>query len=206
MSGSSIQGISDSAVIAFGQNYGAIASGDLEKTDIFAEILTSNLYGNANTSENALLSVFHGNVGSYLVDTKQAMMLNDVANTNQFLSENMSKELERTTQLRDKTFNHIHKTRQRYFGKKYAINANRFWATVMQITIGVVLTVALVFGIAKRNTISIQTAMIIAGIIILLYVIILLVFIKQNQLRRKDDWNKFYFVTPQDKARSGRCG
>lgn len=207
-----IEGISDSAVIDFGRRYGLVASGDFPDNpqDVFEKILSTSINGNPQDGD-AILEVFHSNVHTYLMDTKQATMLNDVANTNQFLGENMSSELTRTMGLRDKTFNHIHKTRQRYFGKKYAINANRFWARVLQITIFVVLLIAVTFALAKvvkkdvSAFISMKTAYIIVGVIVSLYVLILVIFLKQNQIRRKDDWNKFYFTTPQDKASSGSC-
>jgi len=193
----------ENAIINFGKNLGILASGDYSVTpEVFESIVRINTSGTPVETTAMIQDIFFDNVRMYLIDTNHNLMLNDVTNTNMFLRDSMTKEMERTSSLRDKTFNDIHKTRERYMGKKYAINYYNFVGTIMQATMLVILISAVAFSLYKENSISINVAMIITGVVVIIYLIIVLLFIKQNQLRRKDDWNKFYFSMKKTDAKS----
>lgn len=195
----------ENAFIEFNKRLGILASGDYSVApEVFERTVKDNTSGTPIETAAAIQDIFFDNVRMYLVDTNQNMLLNDVTNTNMYLRESMTKELERSASLRDKTFNDIHKTRERYMGKKYAINHYNFVGTTLQFTMFVILIVALCFTLAKEDKITKTVATYVSMFIIVIYLIILLMFIKQNQLRRKDDWNKFYFSMKQTDT-GGSC-
>jgi lipopolysaccharide export LptBFGC system permease protein LptF len=188
----------ENSYINFGRNMGIIASGDYSVSpSTFENAIRDNTSGTPVESTALIQDIFFDNVRMYLLDTNQNLMLNDVYNTNMFLKESMSKEMERTSSLRNKTFNDIHKTRERYMRSQYDIQYYNFIAAVMQGTMFIILCIALLLAFYKQKKISIKIGSIIVGILVLIYVIIVLMYIKQNQSRRKDDWNKFYFTTKE---------
>ena len=200
--------VMENAFVDFNKRLGILASGDYSVTpEVFEKIVRDNVTGTPVETSAKIQDVFFDNVRMYLVDTNQAMLLNDVTNTNMFLRESMTKELEKTTTLRDKTFNHIHKARQRYLNKKYAIKENQFITTLLQFTVFTILVIALIFGGSIQEAYySLKTAAIISSIVALFYLVVVIMFLKQNQLRRKDDWDKFYFPTKYDNRSAGSCG
>jgi hypothetical protein len=201
--------IMNNAFIDFNRRMGILASGDYSVApEVFETIVKQDVTGTPIETSARMQEVFFDNVRMYLTDTNQAMLLNDVSNTNNFVKDAIGKELERTSMVRDKTFNHINKTRQRYMAKKYAIRANQFYSGVLQYTILVIIICAFVAGQMKEENLSPLVAGIIAGSTVFIYLILLLVFIKQNQIRRKDDWDKFYFpatIDKNNKAAGGSC-
>lgn len=199
--------IMNNAFIDFNRRMGILASGDYSVApEAFEKIVKQDVTGTPIETSARMQQVFFDNVRMYLTDTNQAMLLNDVSNTNNFVKDAIGKELERTSMVRDKTFNHINKTRQRYMAKKYAIHANKFYSNVLQFTIFIVIIGAFVAGLVKEEKLNPMVGGIIAGVVVFIYLILLLTFIKQNQIRRKDDWDKFYFPSTVDKKnKAGSC-
>lgn len=199
--------IMNNAFIDFNRRMGILASGDYSVApEVFERIVKQDVTGTPIETSARMQEVFFDNVRMYLTDTNQSMLLNDVSNTNNFVKDAIGKELERTSMVRDKTFNHINKTRQRYMAKKYAIRANRWYSGVLQFTILIVIIGAFVAGLVKEEHLSPMVGGIIVGSVVFIYLIMLLIFIKQNQIRRKDDWDKFYFPSTVDKkSNAGSC-
>jgi|688.fasta_scaffold189671_3 hypothetical protein len=196
----------DDAFLDFTKRLGILASGDFSATpEMFERIVQDNVQGSAIDTHNTVNEIFLKNVSLYVMDTNQSLLYNDVTNANEFLRDTMTKEIDKYATMRDRTFNTIHKTRHSYMAKKYAMNYNRFLTVLIQFTIFITVLVALVFGLHKMyDYYSLNTAIYIAAPIVLVYLLIVLLFYKQNQVRRRDDWNKFYFTSSQDKA-SGSC-
>lgn len=197
--------VMENAFVDFNRRLGILASGDYSVSpQVFERIVRDNVTGTPVENSSKIQEVFFDNVRMYLVDTNQAMLLNDVTNTNTFLRDSIGKELEKNTTLRDKTFNQIHKTRHNYLNKRYTTKNNQFVASLLQATIFVVLVLGCLFAMLKDEQLGQNTVIIIASVLVAFYLLIMILFLKQNQLRRKDDWDKFYFPGKND-GRSGTC-
>lgn len=200
----------DSAFMDFTRRLGILASGDFSvEPEMFHRIVTENVQGTPIDTYTQVNDIFLQNVRMYVLDTNQSLLYNDVTNANQYLKDTMTKEIDRYSTVRDRTFNSIHKTRYSYMGKKYDIEYNRFVAVLLQFTIFVVVLMALVMGAQKHlvkdnQWFTMQLALIVCAAILLFYTLVALMFFKQNQLRRKDDWNKYYFPSRNDSKGSGK--
>lgn len=196
----------DNAFIEFTRRLGILASGDFSVDPAsFQRIVTENIQGTPIDTQTRINDIFLENVRAYLFNTNQSILFNDVTNANEYLRDTLSKEIDRYATVRDRTFNSIHKTRHSYMSKKYATHYYQFMSVLAQFTIFTILLIGLAFYAYKHEGLewlSLQGAIYASLGIAAVYLIVVVMFYKQNQLRRRDDWNKFYFPTKESSTKS----
>lgn len=171
-----------SDIFNFNQTYSISSTGDIP---------TSSLINiNGTGTDYSYDSIFEPTSQKYF-DNTSTLFLNSLLNN----------EVGRMTSLQQKTFNQVQKTRVSYLMKKYRIAYDYFVGNIFQFSSIIVIILAILFGFVKEGKLSLMTAGIIAISIILIYLVILLIIIKNYQSRRKDDWSKFHFG--QIKTKSG---
>lgn len=182
-----------SDIFNFNQTYSISSTGDIP---------TSSLINiNGTGTDYSYDSIFEPTSQKYFDNTSTLFMLNDYGNANEYLNSLLNNEVGRMTSLQQKTFNQVQKTRVSYLMKKYRIAYDYFVGNIFQFSSIIVIILAILFGFVKEGKLSLMTAGIIAISIILIYLVILLIIIKNYQSRRKDDWSKFHFG--QIKTKSG---
>lgn len=151
-------------------------------------------------------SLFNDRIADYIQQTQELIVTNDLVNMNKYVKENMNSELHRTVQLKDKTVNGVHKVRQSYMMKKYAIGYWNFWAYTIQFSLFLLMACALLVLMAFDPKLQLNkwAASIVAFVIFVFWLVIFVLLVKQTSMRRRDDWNKFYFPTKETEA-AGSC-
>ena len=161
-----------------------------------------------HTSEHIKMieQIFVSKIQDYQDDTVKQVLYNDLANTNKFITDNVDREHNKLNSMRDKTYNAVYKTKQMYMLKKYEVAYNNFSKNVIQFTIFVVIICSLIMGASYDPNISLNQTFAIAvvSVILAIYLLIMALFVRKTMLRRKDDWNKFYFSSMNSNKSS--CG
>lgn len=142
-------------------------------------------------------SYLHSKFKQYSDQTDELVVLNNLLSTNQSLYNNISKEYDRTVTVRDKSTSNVQKMKQAHGIQKYAIGSMFFWANLIQFSlafiIACVILVAMFFD--PKIQLNIWVVAITASLLFLFWLFVFVLIVKQNNMRRKDDWNKFYFPT-----------
>ena len=145
----------------------------------------------------------------YQQQTTNLVALNNLKNANNALYDNMSGEYNRTVNLREKSSSAVQKMRQAHIVKKYAIGSMFFWGNMIQFSMGFLIACAILVVMVFDPKIDLNkwVAIIASSILFLFWIVIFVLMVKENSMRRKDDWNKFYFPTKNIKdALSCRSG
>ena len=173
-----------SDIFNFNQTFSISSTGDIQ-TDSLAQINGDKVY--------SYDTIFENTSQKYFDNTSSLFMLNDYGNANGYLNSLLNNEVVRMTSLQQKTSNQVQKTRVSYLMKKYRITYDYFVGNIFQFTSIIVIILAILFGFVKEDRITLTIGGILSIIIVLSFLIVLLMIVKNYQSRRKDDWNKFYF-------------
>jgi nitrogen fixation/metabolism regulation signal transduction histidine kinase len=193
------------SVLKFNQDLGIMANGQYSANQAtFDAYVADTVFGNISAVNAQIQNSIVEDVQAYLIETSQAVILNDIYNTNDYVTETIYNEKKRTGGIKDKTASLINKTRQSYLQKKYSIEYNNFVSMCLQFTTFIVLIVAIMFTLLKQDKINNMVAYLISAIAILIFLIGVVLYVKNNQVRRKDDWNKYYFPS-MNGSTSGSC-
>lgn len=151
-------------------------------------------------------TVFGDRIKTYMDDSDSLVVLNDLVNMNKYMNDNMQSEYNRTLLLREKTASGVQKVRTNFQMKKYSIGWWDFWAYMIQFTLFILMGCAILVVMFFDPNITLNKYIVIGSVTVLaifwLFVFVLL--IKQNNMRRKDDWDKFYFPSKETES-SGSC-
>ena len=151
-------------------------------------------------------NLFTNHIQKYLNETNNIIMMNDVVTSNEYLNTTMDTEFQRVSHLTDKTRNTIYKTRNSYMLKKYQIAYNKFISGILQFTLFVAIAL-IVFLAAWRQGLELPAnvakafwqsptlLLTCALVLVVLYLFIVILLYKNYQMRRKDDWDKYYFAS-----------
>ena len=182
------------SVLKFNQDLGIMANGQYSANQAtFDAYVADTVFGNISAVNAQIQNSIVEDVQAYLIETSQAVILNDIYNTNDYVTETIYNEKKRTGGIKDKTASLINKTRQSYLQKKYSIEYNNFVSMCLQFTTFIVLIVAIMFTLLKQDKINDMVAYLISAVAILIFLFGVVLYVKNNQVRRKDDWNKYYF-------------
>lgn len=140
-------------------------------------------------------NLFQQKVTNYLDDTGAMILMNDLANANKFAGLTVENEAKRLMRLKERSSSDLTKTRAQYLSKNYTIAYNKFLTSIVQLTFGLIIAIAIsTYCLIPANFISIWVYAWIVTIIGVLYIIVIIIMIKNMQTRRKDDWDKYYFM------------
>jgi hypothetical protein len=139
----------------------------------------------------------------------EAMRIVEIANTtgamSRLLDNSVSSERERVNAVRSSSVNNVYKQRQTFMMTKYASYYQRFLITLLQFTIVVTIICCMVSCLTyyEKTMLSWTATGAIIGLILAIYFMLIVLFYKQKLMRRRDDWNKWYFSSPESSR--GTC-
>lgn len=154
--------------------------------------------------DNSIVDKLKGLIDSYVQSTHYLVYLNEIYNTNSYIHANLSEEQSKLDTLHDKARNNVYKAKHRYLTKTYNMHANQFRTRLVHITLFMILFVLLIVALYYQDVVGEITTAISIGLILIVYVIWLWLIVKENNHRRKTDWNKYNFGTMTTRKR-GSC-
>jgi lipopolysaccharide export LptBFGC system permease protein LptF len=198
--------ITSASLLSWNQDLGMLSSGAYSASpSTFSSAVTDNMFGANNQNQQNIVNAVMLDIEKYLVGTNQAIVLNDITNTNDYVYDTVNNEKTRTDTLKKKTGSMINRTRQSFLQKRYRIEYNRFVTSMLMFMTLTVLVVACMFGLMKQDHVNLLVAAGVSSIAVFFFLIAVLVYIKNNQTRRKDDWSKYYFPSMGGSKNSGSC-
>jgi len=168
-----------SDIFNFNQTYSITSTGDIS-----TDSLTSINVGGGIAATAGLDATFEDTSQKYFDNTSQLFLLNDYGNANSYLNSLLTSESGRMTSLQQKTFNQVQKTRVSYLMKKYRIAYDYFVGNIFQFTSIIVIILAILFGFVKEGKLSFMIAGLVGVSIVLIYLIILLIIVRNYQYSR----------------------
>lgn len=137
----------------------------------------------------------------------QIQTINKMSNMTLYMDNIYSIENQRMTSLKKQSVNNVQKMRQTFMANKYKMNYQRFLTNIVLFTFIVVIVCGIALCLTKlpdkpsvpqseNMRISPSIGFMIVGGVLFLYVMLMFIFYKGWQQRRKDDWSKFYFSQP----------
>ena len=185
--------LSDEVQQQFTNLYGMNSAGAIDATAM--NISKNQLPGQSKDDLSRMQAIINDKFMQYQDGTLSMVMQNDMNNVNSYLSESVSNENARSQRLLESTNNALYKAKQAYMMKKYDIAYTQFVSGLLQFTLFTVIICSFILALIFSNVFNDLWGYSIIIMIISLYLIILVLFIRQNMMRRKDDWNKFYYTT-----------
>lgn len=143
----------------------------------------------------------------YTDQTNDMRIVNDLVNVSGFMNSSMETEYNRISKLRDKTVSNVHKLRHHFMMLKYDTNYNIFVSGIVQYTLFVMVICGLLISLnlrPKGEKLGKTFTAWLIGIILFIYLVLVVIFIRQSFKRRKDDWNKYYFGS-MDSSSKAQC-
>jgi hypothetical protein len=161
--------------------------------------------GRRNEIKNTLQDLFLSNVDTFLNDTFNGVMLNNVANSNAYLRRNLQTELDRETQLYSMISSQTHKARVSAMEKEYSIHYIHFKSKMLQLAIALYTIIFVLVALTYMGKFNIVVTAIISVVLLIVYIIVVASMLKYNNRRRIDDWNKISFSKPKSEANKTSC-
>ncbi len=190
----------DEIVTEFNKNAGLLATHNyLSSPEEISLFVSGDVTGQFSDMRREMEEVFITNVGGYINETFNGVLLNNVANTNAYLRTNIASEFERIQLLHSRLKNQIYKNRIDVLEKTYNVYYNRFRIKIVQATTIVTLLCILISGFILANSISLGIGVIMIIGILIIYIVGLALALRVNSRRRIDDWDKYYFAKPKNK-------
>lgn len=190
----------DEIVTEFNKNAGLLATHNyLSSPEEISLFVSGDVSGQFSDMRREMEEVFITNVGGYINETFNGVLLNNVANTNAYLRTNIASEFERIQLLHSRLKNQIYKNRIDVLEKTYNVYYNRFRIKIVQATTIVTLLCILISGFILANSISLGIGVIMIIGILIIYIVGLALALRVNSRRRIDDWDKYYFAKPKNK-------
>lgn len=189
--------ITNQSFLQFNMANGLMSSGTYASASNLVSNSTDNVYGNVVSQIASAESSLKNNIKDYLNETKQYIILNDLANNNDYVAQTLKGEMDKTEYMRDKTINTTYKTQQNFFQKKWTIDYNHFLSNILKFLIIISIFVVTTIAFMKSETINKTIGYAIITCLVSLTSLVIFVYFKNMQTRRKDDWNKYYFSSMQ---------
>lgn len=135
-------------------------------------------------------------VGKYINATDNLVFQNEIYNTNMYMKESMQSQEDQIGELSEKARNHIMRLRQKYQLKMYDISYYKFITTLFLYSLFISALSALLLMFAYKfdpPMLSPVFAWVTVGITVVVFLIIVLLYVRNNSSRRKMDWTKYNF-------------
>ena len=175
-------------------NYFA-GDGSVLQKNLYASIPTENLNDVIDVRailQTKVLPAFNGMLLS-------ALMMNTSYISTKYISDDMEQKRTDAEQKERLTRNEISKARYNYMQKQYNINNNNFIAGVLQGLLLVLGIVAILFCYQRLGKMPMTVACVLSALLVSIYLFIVVLLVRNNYQRRKDDWSKFYFAPYEPK-------
>lgn len=124
---------------------------------------------------------------------------NDLNNVNQYIGNSYTVENKRMNNVLNDSVNDVYLSRETFALTKYNTAFQKFLTSVIMFTLFVAIIIAFLIcmTIYPKTMLSWTVAGPVIGVVLLFLLLGIILFYRQTMIRRKDDWNKFYFSTPK---------
>lgn len=145
-------------------------------------------------SDNAMTILRQHIIPAYSDATSTMVLMNTSYNNSAYVRDDINTRKLEMERMSQSTRNNIHKVRYTYMQKRRQAAYYTFMSGVMQSLIVIVSLSAVLASMYKLGLLS--PKMLAAGVMtmVLLFLLVIAVIIKNNLTRRPDDWHKFYFA------------
>lgn len=130
----------------------------------------------------------------YSDTTNFMVVMNNSYNNATYINNDFVSKKEEAGRIHQKTRNGVAKERDVFFQQKHTIGYNRFLSGMIQALIVIVAISGIMFGLWAVGKISVKMLGAVVTVMVMCFLIVLAIVIKNNLTRRSDDWTKFYFA------------
>lgn len=191
-------------LLNFNIDNGLLATGGYQNSQIIQSTIES-VYGSIQVNDASYRAILFETLKTYLNETNQFVILNDLANNNTYVAETLRSETDRVDGVKEKTINTTYKQQNEFFQKKYTVKYNQFVRNIVKYLILLSIFIMVVTSYYLKGIVSKFIFALIVSISTVLSFIVILIYVKNIQTRRKDDWDKYYFSSMNTKD-SSSCG
>ena len=124
---------------------------------------------------------------------------NNLQNVNQYISNSYDIEKKRIGGVLNSSVNDVYLSRETFMLVKYNIAFQHFLINVIQFSLFVAIICAFLicFTFYDKFKITWTIAISVISLVLVIYLAGVVIFYRETLVRRKDDWDKFYFNTPE---------
>jgi hypothetical protein len=177
----------------FNTNNGLTSTGDYANSSNIITNSIETVYGTSDVNDAVQRTILMTTLVNFMNDTANYVIFNDLSNNNAYVAETLKTETERMTNIKNKTFNNTYKKQSQFFQKKYVISYNNFIKNIIKYLILLCIVITLIMSFYLKQKIPKFIVYIALSVLSVLSFVIILIYVKNVQTRRKDDWSKYYF-------------
>ena len=177
----------------FNTNNGLTSTGDYTNSSNLVANSIEYVYGTSDVNDAGQRTILMSTLVNFMNDTANYVIFNDLSNNNAYVAETLKTETERMTGIKNKTFNNTYKKQSQFFQKKYVINYNNFIKNIIKYLILLCIVITIIMSFYLKGKIPKFIVYIMLSLLSVLSFVIILIYVKNVQTRRKDDWSKYYF-------------
>lgn len=192
-------------LLNFNTDNGLMATGNYQNASNIVQSTVESVFGTNDVNDAAYRLALFSTLQQYLNETNQFVVLNDLANNNNYVAETLLNETERVGGIKDKMRNTTYKKQNEYFQKRYVIEYNGFVKNIVKYLILLSIFIIIITSYYLKDKISKFIFYLIVSVSTVLSFLVILLYVKNTQTRRKDDWNKYYFVGMKTDETSSSC-
>lgn len=130
----------------------------------------------------------------YSDTTNFMVVMNNSFNNATYINSDFAQKKDEADRLHNRTKNGVAKERDNYFQQKRTIGYNSFMSGMIQTLILIISVSGILFGLWAVGKISTTMVGAVVSVMVMCFLIVMAIVIKNNLTRRPDDWNKFYFA------------
>jgi len=142
-------------------------------------------------------NLFHNKINEYESDTLNMIVLDDLSKANEFATLTVDTNMDRLNKDLKTATNDLQKTKTKYMATIYEIDYQKFLINVIKLSLFFLVLTVGVYYLFANDSIGQTGFFVLLGIVWFIYIIFIIWMIKSLQMRRKDDFNKFYFFTKE---------
>ena len=147
--------------------------------------------------ENVRTHLQQSSMSSFDSALQNALVMNTSYASTQFIKNDMELKKLDAEKKEKITRNEISKARYKLMQKQYTINSNNFISGVLQGLLLLLAIITIMICFMRLGKLSSTMAIILSVLLSCIYLFIVLLLVRNNYQRRKDDWTKFYFAPYQ---------
>lgn len=131
---------------------------------------------------------------------REVVMINDIHATNTYLNKDLKVRKEEVDQLVDRAKASGYKARYNYLAYTYSIKEYHFKTRMLLFSLLVFSTIVLIYGLRFfMDKISDIVMYILLGTVVIIYLFVVIIAIKDKNNKTQYNWNRYYFTKPDEK-------
>lgn len=134
--------------------------------------------------------------------------MNEAYNANKYIHDNMTDERLRVARLNEEARRQVYMTQRRHMSSWHRSNSYEVLTRLFVYTTAMTLFLAVVLAAWLQHAFGFWSFIVLAGIIVILYCVIMAVIVRRNTHRRQVYWNQYYWDAPTEhkKKQNSGCG